>query len=177
MTAGGHLVFPELFEAVPRSIFVSDGGHFENLALYETVRRRCKTVVVLDGGCDEALTYEDLGNALRTVRIDLGIPIEFDPESLAALPVCGRAHPVCGRLGRTDSLFEADARGEELPDVTSYQVSHPSFPHESTDNQWFAEAQTESYRMMGLHTVRDVLGNWEGETLEDALEYLEQRGK
>jgi len=67
--------------------------------------------------------------------------------------------------------------GNELPDVTSYQVSHPSFPHESTDNQWFAEAQTESYRMMGLHTVRDVLGNWEGETLEDALEYLEQRGK
>ena len=59
-------------------VYLSDGGHFENLGLYEMVRRRCRTIVVLDGGCDPDFHYDDLGNALRKIRIDLRIPIDFD---------------------------------------------------------------------------------------------------
>ena len=64
--------------------------------------------------------------------------------------------------------------GNEPPDVTSYQVGDPDFPHESTGDQWFNEAQTESYRVLGLHTLRDVLRGWKGGTLEEALTYLSQ---
>jgi hypothetical protein len=162
-------------------VYLSDGGHFENLALYEMVRRRCRTVVVLDGGCDPDLTYEDLGNAMRKVRIDFRIPIEFDAESLAALRAKKQRFAV-GRI--VYSAVDAGAEdgrllyikpmmmGNEPPDVTSYQVARPSFPHESTGDQWFSEAQTESYRVMGICTVRDILRGWKGGTLEDALEYL-----
>ena len=41
------------------------------------VLRRCRFIVVLDSGCDPDFTYEDLGNALRKIRIDLKIHITF----------------------------------------------------------------------------------------------------
>jgi hypothetical protein len=58
-------------------VYLSDGGHFENLALYEMVRRRCRFIVVSDGGCDPNFEFEDLGNAVRKIEIDLGVPIRF----------------------------------------------------------------------------------------------------
>ena len=60
-----------------RYIYVSDGGHFENLGLYEMVLRRCHFIVLSDAGQDAEYTFEDLGNAIRKIRIDLGIPIEM----------------------------------------------------------------------------------------------------
>ena len=56
-------------------VYLSDGGHFENLALYEMVRRRCRFIVVSDAGCDPDFEFEDLGNAVRKIQIDLGVPI------------------------------------------------------------------------------------------------------
>ena len=56
---------------------LSDGGHFENLGLYEMVLRRCKFILVVDAGQDFDYVFEDLGNAIRKIRIDLGIPIEI----------------------------------------------------------------------------------------------------
>ena len=70
-----------------RYVYLSDGGHFENLALYEMVRRRCRFIVVIDAGCDPKFAFEDLGNAVRKIYIDLGIRIRF--EGLEAL----RNHP------------------------------------------------------------------------------------
>ena len=60
-------------------VYLSDGGHFENLGLYEMVMRRCKRIIVVDGGCDLDFKLEDLGNAVRKIQIDLGVPIVFDP--------------------------------------------------------------------------------------------------
>ena len=60
-----------------RYVYLSDGGHFENLGIYEMVRRRCRIIVVSDAGADPKCTLEDLGNAVRKVYIDLGVKIEF----------------------------------------------------------------------------------------------------
>jgi hypothetical protein len=56
---------------------LSDGGHFENLGLYEMVLRRCRRIVVVDAGRDTRYVFEDLGNAIRKIRFDFGIPIEI----------------------------------------------------------------------------------------------------
>jgi hypothetical protein len=56
-------------------VYLSDGGHFENLGLYEMVRRRCKFIIVSDGGCDPNFSFEDLGNAVRKISLDLGVTI------------------------------------------------------------------------------------------------------
>src|SRR5262249_38919031 len=58
-------------------VYLSDGGHFENLGLYEMVLRRCHYIVVSDGSQDGKCHFQDLGGAIRKIRIDFGIPIEF----------------------------------------------------------------------------------------------------
>ncbi|MDT5294062.1 MAG: hypothetical protein QOJ76_942, partial [Acidobacteriota bacterium] len=58
-------------------VLLSDGGHFENLGLYEMVLRRCRNIIVVDGSADPSGSYDDLGGAVRKIRIDFGIPIEF----------------------------------------------------------------------------------------------------
>jgi Patatin-like phospholipase len=148
-------------------VYLSDGGHFENLALYEMIRRHCRYIVVLDGGADPKYTYEDLGNALRKVRIDMKVPIEFVKQ----LPVPGE--PPRNRFALAEIRYkEIDPSLEngyliyikpailasEDPDVTAYKAANPAFPHESTGNQWFNESQTESYRMLGLRSVRETFG-------------------
>ena len=67
-------------------IELSDGGHFENLGLYEMVLRRCRHIIVVDADADSEFQFEDLGNAIRKIEIDLGVPITF-PDFPAGLPM------------------------------------------------------------------------------------------
>ena len=58
-------------------VYLTDGGHFENLAIYEMVLRRCRFVVASDAAADEEYHFSDLANAVRKIRIDLGVTIDF----------------------------------------------------------------------------------------------------
>ncbi|MDE3155890.1 MAG: hypothetical protein KGN76_12350 [Acidobacteriota bacterium] len=150
-------------------VYLSDGGHFENLGLWEMVLRRCRFVLVSDAGCDPDYTFQDLATAIRQIRIDLGVPIVFD-RGLGidrAHQGQGNPHLAVGRIlyrevdGGTaeDGVLvyvKATLCGGEPVDVLNYATSHPSFPHESTANQWFGEAQFESYRMLGFHSIHHV---------------------
>lgn len=148
-------------------VYLSDGGHFENLALYEMVLRRCRYIVVSDGGCDPKFTFEDLGNAIRKIRTDFGIPIEFDqmpmhsrdddsPWGYAAVGTIKYA-AVDGDRAPDGSLIYVKPGyypDERLPkDVVNYAKECSDFPHETTADQWFSESQFESYRMLGRHVV------------------------
>jgi Patatin-like phospholipase len=154
-------------------VYLSDGGHFENLGLYEMVSRRCRFIVVSDASCDADYVFEDLGNAIRKIRIDLGIRIEF-PHGLgidAQHARGGNAHGAVGiiRYADIDGTVEngtliylkATLSGDEPVDVANYAAAHPDFPHESTANQWFGESQFESYRVLGIHTVDAIAGDYD----------------
>ena len=146
-------------------IYLSDGGHFENLALWEMVKRRCRWIFVSDAGCDAGYTFSDLGAAVRSIRLDLGIPIVFD-EGIAIDGTGTGQHFAVGRIqySALDLLAEdgiliyvkATLGGNEPVDVRNYAKDRPSFPHESTADQWFTEAQFESYRMLGQTSVMQV---------------------
>jgi hypothetical protein len=154
-------------------VYLSDGGHFENLGLYEMVLRRCHLIVVSDAGCDTDCCLEDLGNAIRKIRIDLGVPIDmtrFDIHSRKAGPAgrhcaIGEIHydKVDGPQARRGLLIyiKPAITGDEPRDVFNYAQASPEFPHESTGDQWFSESQFESYRMLGLHTVTEMCQDWE----------------
>ena len=156
-------------------VYLSDGGHFENLGLYEMVRRRCKCIIVSDAGCDGDFDFADLGNAIRKIRLDLGVTIRF--KGLTAL----RKRPKDGHvenapyfaIGKIDYPAADDAKnseegiilyinpsyhGTEAAPIRSYAVANPDFPHESTVDQWFSESQFESYRALGFEITDDVLG-------------------
>jgi hypothetical protein len=155
-------------------VYLSDGGHFENLGLYEMVRRRCRLIVVSDAGCDPTCKLEDIGNAIRKVRVDLGVPIQFGPafnikeRSKKGEPVDG-AYWAVGRIGYSEIDAPRDMTPEEKSDrydgllfyvkpafyggeprdVFNYALGHDEFPHEPTSDQWFSESQFESYRSLG----------------------------
>jgi Patatin-like phospholipase len=150
-------------------VYLSDGGHFENLGLYEMVKRRCRLIVVLDSGCDPKFEYADLGNALRKIRIDTGVSIEFDDALMKPLrglkKRCAFANILYSKANGTDQdgvlvYVKPMMVGNEPPDVSAYCASNPGFPHQSTGNQWYDESQTESYRMLGLHSIQEMCSGW-----------------
>jgi hypothetical protein len=152
---------------------LSDGGHFDNLGLYEVVLRRCRYVLVSDAGCDGEARFEDLGNVIRKIRIDFGIPIVF--KKIQIIPIgeadrglyCATAeiqYPAidgpdveCGQLVYIKPTIAG--RGEiPIPyDIYSYSKAVSTFPHESTTDQWFSESQFESYRKLGEHSVEQMI--------------------
>lgn len=149
-------------------VYLSDGGHFENLGLYEMVLRRCRCIVVSDAGCDPTYGFEDLGNVLRKIRVDLGIDIEIDLEMVR--PQAGqrlsRWHHAIGtiRYDKVDKhapvgilvYIKASLTGDEPADIQEYASAHVEFPHQSTSDQFFDEAQFESYRQLGEQVGREV---------------------
>lgn len=146
-------------------VYLSDGGHFENLGLYEMVQRRCRYIVALDGGGDPEYHYEALGNALRKIRIDMKIPIDFLPphSSPGETPKvrCAVAEILYKEIDPTLEngylvYIKPVVLAGDYSDVTAYKAANPAFPHESTGNQWFNESQTESYRMLGVRSVLDT---------------------
>jgi hypothetical protein len=155
-----------------RYVELSDGGHFENLGIYEMVLRRCHRILAIDGGQDRDYQFEDLGNAIRKIRIDLGIPIEIDVRTICPEDAAGKR--LCCAFGRirysaVDTQPGAKAvrdgylvylkpviTGGEPADVRNYHAAHPDFPHESTNDQFFSESQLESYRALGEYTVTEL---------------------
>ncbi|HEX9366525.1 MAG TPA: hypothetical protein VF921_07855 [Vicinamibacterales bacterium] len=150
-------------------VYLSDGGHYENLALWEMVARRCRFIIVSDAGCDPQYALDDLANAVRRIRLDLGIPIQFDPIDITrAGQGQGNPHGAIGRIryavvdgadvpDGTILYLKATLSGDEPVDVRNFACSDPTFPHDSTANQFFDEARFESYRLLGFHTVLSVL--------------------
>lgn len=149
-------------------VYLSDGGHFENLGLYEMVKRRCRYILVLDGAADGELQFGDLGNALRKIRIDSKVNIKFqegwaqallDREKRWAVATIGYQAAGMGEDGYLIYIKPLIC-GSEPPDVVAYRAVNPDFPHQSTANQFFNESQTESYRMLGLHTIHEMCAGW-----------------
>jgi hypothetical protein len=157
-------------------VYLSDGGHFENLALYEMVVRRCHLIVLSDGGADPKCTFEDLGNAIRKIRTDLGIPIDIAKITMA--PRARDGKPVTGEYiavgairysavdqGAVDGTLiyikPGVYEGEYFPrDVYNYSQESLAFPHESTGDQFFSESQFESYRALGRHAINEICKNY-----------------
>jgi hypothetical protein len=148
-------------------VYLSDGGHFENLGIYEMVRRRCHYIVVVDAGADPDADFTDLGNAVRKSFIDQNIEIRFKPS----VAIGSRNKPVLPRRSYAYAeVFypEGGPPGElvylkpcylsDVPiDVRAYGSTSEAFPHEPTLEQWFTESQFESYRRLGYYEM-DLLG-------------------
>jgi hypothetical protein len=141
------------------------------------VLRRCRFIVVSDGGCDPKCSFEDLGNAIRKIRTDLGVPIDIEYDDMH--PRSGESTLRTGRYVTTARIrytaIDADAKDGTLvyikpglyddayfpKDVYNYATESLEFPHESTADQFFSESQFESYRALGRHAFNEICSNYE----------------
>jgi len=189
-----------------RHWYLSDGGHFENTACYELIRRRVPMIFCSDAGQDPRYQFEDLANLVRKARTDFGAEIQIvrrakdqtkddpgmefpmptleqivhpelldvigSPEDFPALsncdpkdadaecdpPAMAKRHALLARIHYLDTntfgwllMIKPSLMGDESMDVVQYQRAHPLFPQEPTSDQYFDEAQWESYRKLGEH--------------------------
>jgi hypothetical protein len=169
-------------------VYLSDGGHFENLGIYEMIVRRCRYLVVSDGSEDSKYTFEGLGNAISKVRVDLGVPITFgkmyifpkdhktdDPaekkfQGYCALGKIGYSCVDGGKPEETDGYLlyvKATLTGSEPRDIYNYARAHDAFPHESTGDQMYSEEQFESYRELGSHAFNEICKTLGGGVCDD----------
>ena len=153
-------------------VYLSDGGHFENLGLYEMVLRRCHFIVVSDAGEDPECSFADLGEAVRKIRLDFGIPIDFDQMSIyprSQIDAAKQHGHNCAigriRYSAVDGSTAPDGiiiyikpvcYGDEPRDIYEYFKRSETFPNESTADQFFSESQFESYRMLGAYTMEKL---------------------
>jgi hypothetical protein len=173
---------------VGRAVYLSDGGHFDDLGLYEMIRRRCRHIIVVDAGQDENAQFTDLGNAARKVFIDFGVRIVFKPavaigsRSVPINPVRGSAcadihYPEGGPVGKLIYLRPCDLPDVQI-DVRSYRNANMDFPHESTLDQWFSESRFESYRGLGdteMSNLGPPPGGRDGASLPDFFAFVHER--
>jgi hypothetical protein len=178
---GLFLMLGELFGQTSdesRYVYVSDGGHFENLGLYELVHRRCKFIVVSDVSEDPAPSFGALANAIERIRTDFGVDIDICVDALKKDPASGYSERHCavGKInydgGEDPGLLlyvKASLTGQEPPDVMGYAANHREFPHQSTRDQFFDEAQFEAYRRLGRVVAHEV---FEGCQCDQSCDHL-----
>lgn len=165
-------------------IELSDGGHFENLAVYELIRRRVKTVIVTDGGADPEFNFSDLANLVERVRVDFGVEIDFAgfnapmcdllPGSGCAISEYKKKYDLAKRgyaigkirypqtqeheaLEGTIYYIKTTLTGGLPEDIYGYKSAHKDFPDETTADQFFDEAQFEAYRELGYQITKKML--------------------
>jgi 2,4-dienoyl-CoA reductase-like NADH-dependent reductase (Old Yellow Enzyme family) len=182
--------------------YLSDAGNFDNLGVYELLRRRVPLIICVDASRDARGTLEGLANLVRKARIDFDADIQFlTTDQIAEVPdeqrdrsgkvfVSGLPAEVRRNLGALDDFrlnqhglsnkhaavariffesanvpesvllyIKSSITGDETPDVLEYDARKPDFPHESTRDQSFDEAQWESYRKLGEHCASPLFGS------------------
>ncbi|HRM50409.1 MAG TPA: hypothetical protein PK518_15735, partial [Alicycliphilus sp.] len=170
--------------------YLSDGGHFDNTGVYALIKRECDFIILSDASADPEYRFADIENLVRKARIDLDAEIEFYSRQEAArlLSLPGDNLTVLSPdeladnstrrgvlLARIRYRHSDPARGEREGtllvvkpnlhvgldlDLLSYAQRHPSFPHESTGDQFFDEAQWESYQRLGQDLGQAVYDRW-----------------
>ena len=169
-----QVLLSELFgltSAGSKWVNLADGGFFDNLGVYELVRRRCRFILACDVEADPKLEFNGLGNMIRRCRNDFGVEIRFenlDPLRLQSGTPFSRWHCAVGKIlyNRVDVnapegllvYIKASLTGDEPADLLNYHRKNEQFPHQSTGDQWFEESQFESYRRLGQHIGLVVFG-------------------
>lgn len=146
---------------------VSDGGHIENMGIYELLRRRCKFIVCVDGEADPESTFHGQLTLVRHAQIDLGIRIDPRLDDMRPDPKSrfSKTHAQLFRViypptsdGRPDGMglmlyLKLSLTGNEAELLKRYRLLHPDFPHQSTLDQFYDEEQFEAYRQLGVHVA------------------------
>jgi hypothetical protein len=157
--------------------YLTDGGHFDNTGIYALIERGCRYIVCCDCGADPEPGFDDIGNAIRRCRIDFGTEITLDLSQYAQQPPnwSPGLHVVKGKIEFQDAHLrllglESTAesrvgvllwikpvvRNDDAADVRQYKLADPTFPQQSTADQWYDEIQFESYRRLGYDAAREA---------------------
>ena len=165
-------------------IHLADGGHLENLALYELVRRRCRFIIISDAGADPKFDFSDLAKVIEMVRVDFGAKVTLStddlvPEGNPGYAKCAFAFGSIKYIDREQPaklIYIKTTVTRGLPeDIYGYRRAHPSYPDQSTSDQFFDESQFEAYRELGFQIGRTLCADEVQQTMEAFFDSTEKR--
>ena len=183
--AAWHELLPRGFAENRNLLQLSDGGHFENLGVYELVRRRVRVIVCCDAAADPAFAFKDLQVLMRRIGTDFGARIEFDEanriERLIPRDPAESAGPrwhdrrLPGRARFSERGYVQGAvvypdgsrstlilvKTTMIPGLDlllrGYKGANRDFPDQTTADQFFDEEQFEAYRELGYHLAGTLI--------------------
>jgi hypothetical protein len=139
-----------------RFVYVTDGGHIENLGLFELLRRRCTTIVCLDAAGGSTTRFATLGEALALAASELNVTIDIDPSPMGVqeegLNACDH---VTGTIRYPDGTTGTLVYGKALVtasspwDVRAYRSKDALFPVHPTADQLFGGETFDAYQALG----------------------------
>jgi hypothetical protein len=169
-------------------LYVTDGGHYENLGLVELLRRGCSRIYCFDASGGKPLSQ--LGDAIALARSELGVEITFEDEELNALregddgvaakrcatgtirytrSTTGLVPPAQQVLGRL--VYAPTVMTAGLPwDVHAFKQGDKTFPHHSTFDQLFTDQKFEAYRVLGQYAARSALEAMDTSNVQAAMD-------
>ena len=168
------------------SVYLTDGGHIENLGVYELLRRRCKVIIAVDAEADAPMNFGSLMTLQRYARIDLGVRIDlpWTPIRERTRAIMARNADKAGDPAATEDhdemapdhvhvaigtidyggdekgclvYIKSSLNGDENDYIRDYARRNDRFPHETTGDQFFSEEQFEVYRALGFHMAHGFL--------------------
>lgn len=154
-----------------KNIYLTDGGHIENLGAYELIKRRCKLIIVVDAEADRDMNFGSLITLQRYARIDLGAKIDIKWSDIArtslfaqkgGAPIKNGPHCAIGKIEYENGgegiliYIKSSVTGDENDYVTDYNRRNRDYPHETTGDQFFSEEQFEVYRALGFHAAHGL---------------------
>lgn len=150
-------------------LYVTDGGHWENLGLVELIRRdvpSCGYVICLDASNDGEGTFNTLREAIKLARLECDVRIELpDDEWEAIAPAAGppSRNFAWGTITRPSGetaklLYVKAAVAESTPlDLQRFKSEDPKFPNYATSDQFLSDREFTSLAKLGYHSVWSAL--------------------
>jgi predicted acylesterase/phospholipase RssA len=159
-----------------KSVYLTDGGHIENLGIYELLRRRCEVIIAVDAEADPQMAFGSFNILERYALIDMGVRIDLPWQQITKMslttgeafddkgdaPKNNGPHCAVGEISYPDGrkgvlvYIKASLTGDENDAVIDYKKRYDDFPHETTLDQMFTEEQFEAYRALGFHAANNL---------------------
>jgi len=168
MGAGFDMLIGEFFGLHPaesRQLFVTDGGHYDNLGLTALLRARCATIWCVDAYQKKRHLGRQLENVIGNAATELGVTIDIDtsafrtagkPWLVAQAFAIGSIHyPDCAAVGRL-IVVKLALTAKTQPEFDAYQRSDRRFPFHSTFVQSYGRERFEAYRRLGWRIAEDA---------------------
>jgi hypothetical protein len=160
-----------------RFIELTDGGHFENLGLYELVRRKLPIILIVDGEADPSISLSSFVSVTRRIEQDFKATLTFNtetgkgPERLMMYQQKGypaglryaQSPFLVARLSYSDGssgtlVYIKSTLIKDMDFTTAgYLAENPTFPHQSTVDQFFDQDQFDAYRFLGYDTASQLI--------------------
>ena len=168
-----------VFTSDPRSIYLSDGGHSDNLGLYALIRRKCERVLAVDAEEEKgaskgkyefaaltklqtALDLEGIGQ----IKMDGGFtPESFEPANTVLTGTITYRDQSVPPVPLVYAKLALDRRAMSgLPQAVRDYASdeHLRFPHDPTLEQEYTEDRFIAYRELGWYLAcnAEALDSW-----------------